>query len=167
MKKTLLTLLSIFLIGTIGQAQDKSSNQKQVKESLSVHINKDLKPDVYIDGKKYDSDIIDLLDPDKIASMNVVKGAKAIEQYNAPNGVVLITSNKEFVGLSPTIKIRNAEDEDAQPLIIINGKLSTQEVLSKLSPDDIESIEVVKDPTKIEEQYTAPNGLIKIKTRKN
>ena len=47
-------------------------------------------PDVYIDGKKYDHDIIDLLDNSKIQSIDVFKGEQATVIYNAPNGVIVI-----------------------------------------------------------------------------
>ncbi len=63
--------------------------------NVFVGLKDSLNPDIYIDGIKYDHKIVDLIDPDKIQSINVLKGEAAIKEYNAPNGVILITSKKE------------------------------------------------------------------------
>jgi len=51
------------------------------------------------------------------------------------------------------------------PVIIINGKVSSKEKLDKLSPNDIEKVEVFKDKSAIK-KYNAPNGAIVITTKK-
>lgn len=136
------------------------------QDDLKVKLKETLKPDIYIDGKKYDYEIFDLLDQSKIESMNVIKGEQAKKEYNAPNGVIVIKSIKA-PQQTITVKAKSGEviDVDKQPLYIINGKISDSETLAKLSPEDIESIEVFKGQKAIEE-YNAPNGAVIIKTKK-
>ena len=144
-----------------------SITQTYGQDKLKIELKDDPKPDVYIDGKKYDHEIFELLDQDKIESVNVIKGEQAEKEYNAPNGVILIKTKKGSIKIEKDDKIviKN-KDGDKNPIFIIDGKSSNKEVLEKLSPDDIESIEVVKGEKAIE-KYNAPNGVIIIKTKKN
>ena len=136
------------------------------QDNLKVKI-KDPKPDIYIDGKKYDHDILEFLDQNKIESVNVIKDEKALKKYNAPNGVILITTKKASEQISNDIEKEVFTTEDNKnPIFIIDGKVSTKETLSKLSPDDIEKIEVVKGQKAIDD-YAAPNGVIIVKTKKD
>ena len=153
MKKTILTLL--LCLGGILQlaAQDK----------LKIALKSDPKPDIYIDGKKYDPAIVDLLDNEKIKSVKVIKGDEAKEEYNAPNGVILITSinSKEKSDLDTEIKNKLLKTD---PIVIIDGIKSSQDDLKKLDPSNIESIEVIKGEKAIKE-YGAEGGVIKVKTK--
>ncbi|MCK5538316.1 MAG: hypothetical protein KAI79_15930, partial [Bacteroidales bacterium] len=83
-------LFICFLIGiTISiQAQvvKVESKNDEKKEVLTVKVKDGKQPDVYIDGKKYDSEILELLDQNKIESISVIKEEQAIKEYNAPNG---------------------------------------------------------------------------------
>lgn len=138
------------------------------QNELKIELKDDPNPEVYIDGVKYDHKIFELLDQNKIESVNVIKGEQAIQDYNAPNGVIIIkTKEAKSVKIERDgeIVIKNKK-EDKNPVFIIDGKSSKQEVLEKMSPDDIESIEVVKGQKAIDE-YNAPNGVIIIKTKKN
>ena len=38
--------------------------------------------------------ILQTISPDDIESINVLKDEKAIEEYDAPNGVILVTTKK-------------------------------------------------------------------------
>ncbi|MEM6804004.1 MAG: hypothetical protein AAF696_21545 [Bacteroidota bacterium] len=181
MKNLLISLLLLLLTFSFGVAQEseKEKEEEQTikietyevktskKERLKLKLKDGAKPDVYINGKKYDPEIIDLIDPDNIESINILKGDKAIEEYNAPNGVVVITSKKEKTVVldsgKTTIKIQSSDDVD--PKIIINGEEADRATLKKLSPKKIKTIEVVKGDKAIE-QYKAPNGVIIIKTKK-
>ena len=51
-------------------------------------------PKVIIDGKVVDKATLDKLKPETIDKMNVIKGKEAIEKYDAPNGVIIITLKK-------------------------------------------------------------------------
>ena len=91
MKNILSTLFAFFFFCTLTYAQPPQSEKE---DRLDIKIHEDSKADVYIDGKKYDSAILNLLDSDKIATIDVLKGEKAIAKYNAPNGVIIVTSKK-------------------------------------------------------------------------
>ena len=153
MKKTIVT--RILCLSAILQlaAQDK----------LKIALKSDPKPDVYIDGKKYDPAIVDLLDNEKIKSVKVIKGDEAKEEYNAPNGVILITSKNASEADNFDAKIKDGLLKSA-PLVYINDIPSTQDDLKKLDPSNIESIEVIKGEKAIKE-YGAEGGVIKVKTK--
>lgn len=163
MKKILLTC---FLIGitVIIQAQvvkvDSKNDEK--KDGLIVKVKDGKQPDVYIDGKKYDSEILELLDQDKIESISVIKEEQAIKEYNAPNGVILIKTKKEESKITLRGDVQISGDG---PKFIIDGEVSDQKTLEKISPDDIHSITVIKDEKAVKE-YNAPNGVILITTKK-
>ncbi|WP_422106539.1 hypothetical protein [Winogradskyella sp.] len=64
--------------------------------SVKEEKNKNLKkPVVIIDGKISDRGELDKLEGEQIEKMEVLKGEKAIEKYNAPNGVIVITTKKD------------------------------------------------------------------------
>ena len=159
MKNLLLIACICLLSGASLLAQDK----------IKIELKDEPTPDVYIDGKKYDSDVFDLLDPNKIASVNVIKGEKAMKEYKAPNGVVLITTKKaekeSLEGKQEVKEIKITSDKSKEePLIVINGNVSDRKTLSKLKPKDIEKIEVLKGEAAMEE-YKAPNGVVIVTTK--
>ncbi|OFX90336.1 MAG: hypothetical protein A2W99_08230 [Bacteroidetes bacterium GWF2_33_16] len=164
MKKIVLTYLLIGLT-VIVQAQVVSVESKtdEKKDELIIKVKDGKQPDIYIDGKKYDSEIFELLDQNKIESVSVIKGEQALKEYNAPNGVILVKTKKEEEN---TIVI-NAKGNTGKgdPKIIIDGEVSDQKKLEKISPDDIHSISVVKDE-KARKEYNAPNGVILVTTKK-
>lgn len=154
-------------------AQDVSSDKENGKE-VKVSLKDGAKPDIYIDGKKYDYEIMELLDPDKIKAINVIKGDEAKKEYNAPNGVILITTSRE----NPSIKVDFSKSDDQQdtkvmirgggsddPLVIIDGKVSSKSNLDQLKPDEIDVIEVVKGE-KAAKEYQSASGVIIITTKK-
>lgn len=140
-----------------------------------IHVElKDAKPDIYIDGKKYGYEIYDLLDQDKIATVNVLKGEWAKAEYNAPNGVILITTKKAAqkankqkdspIDVEEDSKVRIRSEDGTEPIIIIDGKVADRKTLSKLSPKDIESIDVLKGEKALK-KHNAPNGVIIVNTK--
>ncbi len=154
MKNTLIILFVFCLSYTLASAQ----------VNLKVGIKDTLNTDVYIDGKKYDYAIFKLLDQNKIKSVDIIKGEEALKKYNAPNGVIVVTSKKSkehSISIDDDgVKLSGAK----KPLIILNGKISSKEAISKLKPDQIESIEVLKDEQALE-KYNAPFGVVIIKTK--
>lgn len=154
--KNLLIIICIFCLST---------THLFAQDNLRVELKDAPEPDIYIDGKKYDQAIFDLLDQSKIESVNVIKGEQAITEYNAPNGVIIIKTKKaaqQIIAIDENeLKIADGEKD---PIFIIDGKVSNKDRLSNLSPDDIESIEVLKGAKAID-QYNAPNGVIIVKTK--
>jgi ribosomal protein S8 len=163
MKKLILTACAVLFSISLMQSQEfkieKNDNKK--KEKLQVKAKEGAEPDIYVDGKKFDFSM-DLIDNDMIASVAVLKGDRAIKEYNAPNGVILVTTNKKHE-LDKSSKKTNFKGKT--PVIIIDGKVANKETLDKLSTDDIEKIEVFKDE-KAMKKYNTPNGAIIITTKK-
>ncbi|WP_179009356.1 hypothetical protein [Winogradskyella forsetii] len=69
-------------------------NDKNLSETNEKSENPK-KPVIIIDGKIADHSALDMLEPEQIEKVEVLKGEKAIEKYNSPNGVVIITTKKE------------------------------------------------------------------------
>jgi len=168
--------LNVFLILSISHAQveeTESSNNNEKQKSLTLKLKDGVQPLVYIDGKIYDADVVELLDQSKIASIDVIKGERAITEFNSPNGVVIIKSmsalqtdkakNAEHPS-QPEIKVRSKTRDDLEPVIIINGEVSDEVTLSKFKPEEIESINVLKGRAAVE-KYDAPNGAVIVKTK--
>ena len=174
-KYIILALTALCLSFSSAIAQDKT-----VKKEMTIQLKDGAEPDVYIDGIKYDHSIISLLDPTKIKSMNVLRGEKAVEEYDAPNGVIIITSinsDDEVESGSTEFNIRTSGEDDSksttfrvrggngEPMVIINGKVSSKEKLHELDPKTIEKIDVIKDEKAIKE-YNSETGVIIITTKK-
>ena len=171
MKQILLTLLCVTLSMNSLEAQQKDE-KKGVKESIKVKFKDGAKPMIFVDGKPFDFPV-ELIDPDKIASVSVLKGKAAMDKFNAPNGAILVITKKgaEAAKLNGTyFKIREKGvsevfSNDKKPIIIIDGKVSSREVLTRLNTKDIEKIDVIKGE-RSEKEYKTKNGVIRITTKK-
>lgn len=169
MKKLILTTCILSLTFSISQAET-SSQQKDNVQKLQIKVKEKADPDFYIDGVQYDSKIFNLLDPDKIQSVSVYKGKEAIEKYNAPNGVILITTKQaaktDSVRTKQNIKLWGHDTTfHKEPMVIIDDKVSSYQVLSELIPASIKTITVLKEKASIE-MYNAPEGVIIVETKK-
>ena len=163
MKNIILTTFAVILSISLIQAQDKKE-EDQTKEYIHLQVKDGAKPDIYVDGKKFDFSM-ELLDPDKIESIIVLKGEKAIKEYNAKNGAVLITTKASANKINEFDYTEVKNKIDKIPMVIIDGKKSDQEMLAKLSPDNIESINVVKGEQAMK-KYKAAHGVVIVKTKK-
>jgi hypothetical protein len=148
------------------QAQIVEVNKSDKEDKLYVKVKDEAKPTIYVDGKKFDFPM-DLIDQNRIETISVFNGDKAIELYNEPNGVILIktkiTDEKVVIGFKSKVDLSN--DSKNKPVVILDGKIVSQEVMDKLSPDSIKSINVVKGEKALKE-YNAPNGVIIITSKK-
>lgn len=115
---------------------------------------------IYIDGKRYDSDILDILDQDKIATVAVLNGENAMKKYNEPN-VILIITKKEM----KTMAQQRIENGNEDPIVIIDGKPVSKDELKKLSPNDFKAIKVLKDEDS-KKKYNTEVGVIMVTTKK-
>eukprot|EP01013_Petalomonas_cantuscygni_P019555 TRINITY_DN37411_c0_g1_i1.p1 TRINITY_DN37411_c0_g1~~TRINITY_DN37411_c0_g1_i1.p1 ORF type:complete len:166 (+),score=4.14 TRINITY_DN37411_c0_g1_i1:31-528(+) len=159
--KQLLLIIGIALVPFCSiQAQESNED---IKKKLEITIKNNDNPDVYIDGKKYDHAIVELLDTDKIATISVLKDEQALKRYNAPNGVILIeTKSKKEDQVK--IRFKDGNNNEAQPLIIIDGIKAEKGDMEKLDPIDIASVEVLKGENAMK-KYNAPNGVVIITTK--
>ena len=181
MRKTGIIICLIAITTISGMAQEVINKADKTKKGKStfVEIKEDSKPLIIIDGKRYDTSILDIIDKDKIESVTVYKGETARELHDTTSVIMISmkTSLKITIEESDdekednsTIKNRNrvkvdiSSDPDS-PLIIIDGVVVSKEDLDNISPDNIESIEVLKDEKSMK-KYKTENGIIRIKTKK-
>lgn len=167
---TVLILYSILAAQSQKKEEPKTSvvkEKKENKENLLIKLQDGAKPKIIVDGKVFDFPI-ELIDQSKIETVFVVKGKEAINKYDAPNGVVLITTKQAKQLDFSNIDIKqqpNIENKNG-PKIILDGKVVNRKILDTLSSSKIERINVVKGD-KAKEEYDAPNGVILITTKKN
>lgn len=62
------------------------------KPMLSEKKSSSAKPLFVVDGEIREETVIDTISPDDIDHIEVIKGERAIQEYNSPNGVILITT---------------------------------------------------------------------------
>lgn len=114
---------------------------------------------IIVNGKPFDFPL-ELINPDYIASIKIVKGEKALEEYQSAEGMISIITK----GI-PKPVLSDKKDNKHMPLFIIDGKIAAESILEEISPEDIDHIEVIKGERAIEE-YDTPNGVILITTKK-
>lgn len=140
-----------------------SIKAKPVKKVSAISTS--LSEPLYIvDGKKVE-DGIKHIDPDNIESISVLKDKSATEYYGeeGKNGVIIVStkgneSNTKIVdetrshspqtvkeSASPTFN--ENEKNNQTPLILVDGKEVSANVMNSISPDNIESINVLKGET--------------------
>ncbi|HEY4288305.1 MAG TPA: M56 family metallopeptidase [Puia sp.] len=87
------------------------------------------------------------IDPARIYSVDVLKGEQALKFYGekGSSGVVVVTT-KDFMDSHKIIHLGVPTDPSRKPLYVVDGVvMSDSEALSKINPDRIESISVIKD----------------------
>jgi len=117
---------------------------------------------IIIDGKKYDSDILDILDQDKIATAAVLNGEFAMKKYNEPNVIVIIT-RKEKEKMAQQRKKDKPGLEDA--IVVIDGEVVSKEVFKNFPVEKIESVNILKDEKSLK-KYNTKVGVILVTTKK-
>ena len=144
--------------------------ERPVKVKPATSANKDLnlvynvdaggkKPIVFVDGQHWPSDIsLNIIDPGKIESINVLKGETAIKLYGnkAGDGVISIVTKKQ-PGKITVVKGL------PQPAYYLNGKKISRQAMDLIDPKQIKSIDVLKG-NKATEKYgdEGKNGVIEI-----
>jgi bla regulator protein BlaR1 len=124
--KTLVTLVLVF-VGTCCFAQEPSKEEK--KED----------PIIIIDGIKYlrsdSTNALQKLNPVKIKEIKVLRGQEAVDLYGeeGKSGVILVTTKTNTAN---------------KPLFLLDGKRVDD--LASIDPTSIQSIEVIKDPAKLQ-----------------
>ncbi|TXI69529.1 MAG: hypothetical protein E6Q41_02465 [Cyclobacteriaceae bacterium] len=113
-------------------------------------------PIIVIDGIKYlrsdSAHALQKLNPEKIKEIKVLRGQEAIDQYGeaGKHGVVLVTTKASTAN---------------KPLYLLDGKQVDD--ISSIDPNSIQSIEVIKDPVKLQPFGEAGGaGVIKITSKR-
>ena len=198
----LIGFLIIFNTKTIAQTkplvqENKSEENILVTKKMAqtqIRIKSDTEaiyPLIIIDGKESKKEDLNKLDKQIIASMNILKGEKAIYKYGnkAKGGAIQITTKKYSTnkGLTPTpsklivhdsitrkVKIKGQasgikiKTKGEEPLLIIDGKETPYDNLVYLNPEEIATMNVWKGK-KAKQKYgnKAKNGVFDITTKKN
>ena len=115
----------------------------------------------FIDGQESTKAESDKINPDMIESVSILKGEQAISKYgeNGKNGVVLISMKKGAVEnvnvnsstsqilkvqTNASLKFSNLNGSSAQPLVVIDGVIATDQNVNNINPETIKSISVLK-----------------------
>ena len=159
---------------TLAQEAKKEVDSKDNAQKTIVEVKEGENPDIYIDGKKYDRHILELLDPERIESVSVIKGDAAKAEYDAE--AVILVKKKIKTDLKPPKDNLGANDNkgvyirsyigSASPVIVIDGKIEDQETLAIIDPDRIQSISVLKNEEALK-KYGTRSGVILITLKKD
>ena len=144
----------------------KANNERITIQKLKKDAKLDANPVVVINENMILTGGLDSLniDPNNIVKIDLVKKDtdKYVKRYGpqAKNGVVFIETKEKLPN-------KNALSDDV--LYLINGKKVSKEVVEKLSPDDIESMNVIKDKSELA-KYPTQNYVaivsVKLKNKK-
>ena len=140
-----------------GKLEKLKEQIDDLKDELEIYrnISADVmhRPLIIVDGTETGS----IPDPQDIASVIVIKpGSKAALEYGdkAGNGVLEINTRK------------NASLDAANPVVIIDGKEVSSDVMNTLDPEKIQSVTVLKNAEDVKKYTDVPNrGVIVIKTK--
>ena len=132
-------------------------------------------PIYIVNGKIVDKSTLEDVDSEDIKSVNILKGKVAKETYGekGKNGVVILTkkdSKSLFDDTEEQIEIQSnifiESDSNEQPLIILNNKEISKTEMNAISPNDIESVEVLKNENAIKSYGNkGKDGVIVINTK--
>lgn len=146
----------------------KDSIKVELKEKVTFTNAEELQPLYIIDGIKSQDGIKDL-SPDEIESISVLKDKTATDHFgnDARGGAILITTKKKrntHISDSLVVTNNNLENKKGtisilpstkkseksnnlpdQLLILIDGKESSKKDMDSLDPNNIESVEVLKN----------------------
>ncbi|MBL7722593.1 MAG: hypothetical protein JNK27_00520 [Chitinophagaceae bacterium] len=130
------------------------------KEAVIKVLGVEMTPDniIYIlDGKEVKAYEVTMLQPEKILTVDVLKGESATSAYGekAKNGAIIVTTKQTNV------------KEVANPIYIIDDVISTKEASDKLKPAEILSVNVLgAENAKVLYGEKGKNGAVIIKTKK-
>lgn len=114
------------------------------KQKVIEELSDDAKRAIFmVDGTRTNYDKVQVIDPQEIDNVSVLKGDAATSVYGteAKDGVVIITTKNN--GHSSSTE-RRMGVSDGNPLILMNGVAITKEEMDKINPHDIESVNVLK-----------------------
>jgi hypothetical protein len=174
----------------INTNDDKNGNSSA---NIVVNMKDGMDKALYvIDGIKQKSGDLNKIDPNTIATVDVLKGEAATRLYgdDAKNGVVIISTkssdskgdtwtlksdkqvvikreNMDTTVVKNTIVIKSKSLKDAPPLYVVDGKVMKKFDESSLDPDKIKSISVLKGEAATKKYGNdAKNGVVEITLKK-
>lgn len=153
-------LLAFILITSFGSLQ-----AQEIKQQLNVALKENVDMKIIVDGKPFDYPL-ELINPDYIASIKILKGEEAMEKYQLADGLISIVTKgiPKPILLGTPSDPNHSSSQKIKPLVILDGEVVERSAVLEISPDIIEQIEVIKGPRAMEE-YNASEGVILINTK--
>jgi TonB-dependent SusC/RagA subfamily outer membrane receptor len=128
-----------------------------------------------IDGRIQAGDAGRDMDPDRIASVEVVKGPRAVEMYGraGANGVIVITTKQAAaragdgaVARGGMIRVGGDGRIAGNPLVLVDGRAVPVASLRDIATDEIVDIEVLRGPAAVERYGDrATDGVVVVRTK--
>ncbi|MCE5321234.1 MAG: TonB-dependent receptor plug domain-containing protein [Bacteroidales bacterium] len=172
-----------------------TNGEKNVNSNANIVINmkEGMDKALYVvDGIKQKGGDLNKIDPNTIATVDVLKGEAATRLYgdDAKNGVVIISTkssdskgdtwtvksdkqvvikreNMDTTVVKNTIVIKSKSLKDANPLYVVDGKVMKNFDEASLDPDNIKSMSVLKGDIALKKYGDkAKNGVIEITLKK-
>ena len=125
----------------------RQKNLAIIMEEISAAAYSDML--ILVDGREVTPEILQALNPSRIQSFSILKDpSEIIAKYTtdkSKKAVMLVTLKKEepkpLAGTVATIRV---SDNAQKALVVIDDKMSDEATLKSLSPDQIESVTVLK-----------------------
>ncbi len=164
----------------------KNSKSKLPTNSMDESSSKE--PLVIVDGKILPHDQLKTINPSDIDNINVIKGDSAVALYGAKaaHGAVIVSLKKDaktsedkmtqlagkMIGLNVAPDAQQASSNEeftvrgkrgGQPLVLVDGKVSSMSALKSISPNRIKSINVYKSGPMVDKYgEKAKEGIIAV-----
>ena len=136
-------------------------NKDSLKEST--------KPLFVIDGVVIPEGRANNIDPNDIKEITVLKKEEDVKEYGeaGKNGVILISTKNGNFKLPKVVIDSDLKDvEKTKPLIVINGKITTDKVVSDIDPDIVSEVQVYKGEAALSKYGDKGiNGVVEITTK--
>ena len=124
---------------------------------------------ILVNGKEVSPDVFEALSPDRIQSISILKDRESISKYTSDAGkkaVFLIELKKVQTASSVGVPTVKTSSDIQKALVVIDDKIVKQAALKVLSPDQIESVTVLKDKSATDLYGEAgKNGVLYIRTK--
>ena len=123
-----------------------------------------------VDGQEVTPELLGALNPDRIQSVSVLKRPSLVAQYTtdkSKKAVMLVTLKKEEPkALAGTVSTIRVSDNASKAQVVIDDKLVDEATFKSLSPDQFESVTVLKPEEAVAIYGEAgKNGVIVVRTK--
>ena len=123
-----------------------------------------------VDGQEVTPELLGALNPDRIQSVSVLKRPSLVAQYTtdkSKKAVMLVTLKKEeSKALAGTVFTIRVSDNASKAQVVIDGVMVDEAKLKSLSPDQIESINILKpEEANIFYGGAGKDGVIVVRTK--